>query len=105
MSEVICLVEIGVYRRVVGRIPAARWLRILQPQLASKPPRTPLKPLLCHFPVPPDFQGTPGAFRAKLDPALATLETPPEAQFYSARNSVAANPEPKKDTPTPGSGR
>ena len=37
----------------------------------------------------------------QVDPAVETTVAPKDAKFYSSRNSVAANPDPKKEMPVP----
>lgn len=49
---------------------------------------------------PQENQETPMVF-FQVDPAQATAEAPKQAKYYSARNSIAANPNPTIDTKVP----
>src|SRR5439155_7874075 len=49
---------------------------------------------------PPPLREVPLMF-VDVNPNLATTEPPKDAKYYSDKNSVAANPEPKADTDTP----
>ncbi len=49
---------------------------------------------------PPEYPDMELTF-VEVNPAVATPEAPDQAKYYSSRNALAANPEPKKDTLTP----
>src|SRR5690242_10033650 len=51
-------------------------------------------------PKPPPPRELPLMF-VDVNPAIATPDPPEKAKYYSDKNSVAANPEPKLNTDTP----
>ena len=98
--ELVCLVEIGNYRGWWTASLLPGWLRQPKPSLAAKPMEAPVEPQDLVFRQPPQDEEPPLLY-VEVDPSLATIESPAEAQYYSARNSLAANPEPDMDAPTP----
>src|SRR5204863_490755 len=49
---------------------------------------------------PPEKRPMPMTF-VEVDPAQAAVEPPQETSFYSTLNTLAANPDPRLDTPIP----
>lgn len=92
--------EIGIYWGWWSSSNLPAWMQALQPRLAATPKNALTKAQTLLFPEPPKTP-EPTLVYVEVDPALATTEAPRETAFYSARNSLAANPDPQKDTPTP----
>lgn len=73
----------------------ATWL-LFKPkkkEVAVAPAVPPQQPSATQKEIPLTFM--------EVDPALASTEAPPDAKFYGAQNSVAANPEPNVETSEP----
>ena len=80
--------EFGWWQRLQSS-PLVKSARMLTQMLMKKEPT---QPLPAH--------DTPLLF-VDVSPAQATPEPPKDAQYYSSRNSVAANPDPTEDTGVP----
>jgi hypothetical protein len=97
--EVLCIVEIGVHEGWWQDSSVPSWMRVLPPKsaLAKQLAKNEKNPLKLEQAKKEDAP----LLYVEVDPALATAQAPPETPLYSARNSLAANPDPKKDTKTP----
>lgn len=92
--ELLVISEIGMRQGWWNNSLMPAWMREMAPKIlqAKAQPTSPTKL---------DTKKEDPLLYVEVDPSVATAEPPPETPLYSARNSLAANPDPKKDTKTP----